>query len=866
MPKSAPNPFLIQPEETSAEKEPTASETPVSADPAPKTRRPNTTKVPPRKRSGPQTGAIGPKKATTPSAMKMQPITEVSSLGKSPIRKVPKKVVPIPEKELSKTEPIAEKELPKKEVPAPAPEIPPKTEKTVAEPTVEKVSEKPAAKPAEEPVSEKSAENRPISNIIVDVDDPSKSTGEPIENVEAAETVNEPPKKRASLRRSKRQQKIEEGLDATAIIAKRTGLDESDISLIFELGYENELGRLVGYETLKKLKYEHLRSSRADTSDYAQAYGYRGREYTSATPREQVLAAYAHDRRSLFLRVALMALLAVVLFVVDFPALFQNKFFIYALKLPYLFPTVGFVLLSVSVFLMKDRILGGWRALLRFAPSPYSAVASTIPFLLLYSVASIIAARSGILIPMNFVTEISLLFFTVCDVIRITDEVRTFHIISENGDKTVLEEVEPRKKKLRQGDRTIKILNDEAGERLYRVRPTHEIVGFFRRVNDLSAASLPFMRLTVLLLICSAAGGIAASLIMDNALRGIAVAAATLLFSVPVSATFLFFDPLRRANRHLISRRSVLVGEGSVNEYSTQKTVIFNDTETFRAKRQAQISLREGDDFRRDLRLAGILFRKLGGTLATVGTAVPENDEPDPTVNLVRLTELGVEAVVENKFRLLPGDASFLIHSGVDVPKESTDRSAIRSRGVNILYVAVNGTLKLTYEIANTMSHSFRDVIALLSQTETTLAVQSYDPNLNDAFLHVGFADGDEVVRVIKPAQFELPMSAEITDTGAVTLDGPLGTAYPLRAASLIVQTRKAGFRALLCSILPGAIFAFFAVRNLPARLLPFLPLMALAYRAIWFGVSWLISSLSLSRHAVFDDTRENLANEDQPS
>ena len=267
------------------------------------------------------------------------------------------------------------------------------------------------------------------------------------------------------------------------------------------------------------------------------------------------------------------------------------------------------------------------------------------------------------------------------------------------------------------------------------------------------------------------------------------------------------------------------------------------------------------------MRLAEILFRKLGGTLATVGNAVSENDEPDPTVNLVRLTELGVEAVVENKFRLLAGDASFLVHSGVEVPKESTDRSAIRSRGVNILYVAVNGTLKLTYEVAYTMSHSFRDIISLLAQAETTLAVQSYDPNLNDAFLHVGFADGDEVVRVIKPAQFELPMPAEITDTGAVTLDGPLGTAYPLRVASLIVQARKAGFRALtLGSILPGAVLAFFAVRNLPARLLPFLPLMALAYRAIWFGVSWLISSISLSRHAVFDDTRENLANEDQPS
>lgn len=917
LPKTASNPFLIKPETksepsaeavaseksvetpaTDAETKPDAKESPVS-DVRPKVR-PNATKVPPRKRSGLQTGAIRPKNSPVaeadlvkkPIAVKRRPIVEKAQTT-ADIRPMPKQPgrfggvptsrpavrpapVPSPSGQTSESKPasgamrvapiVSEKsfQAPVKEplsnetpakTPVAAAPVPPAPQKAVGN-TVEK---------ADEEKVEKRAEPRPASRVIVDFDGPSRSTVEPIENVEAAETVNEPPKKRSALRRAKRQRKAEEGLNATAIIAKRTGLDESDIALIFELGYENELGRLVGYETLKKLKYEHLRSSRADTSDYyAEAYGYRGKEYTSATPREQVFAAYVHDRQNLIIRIALMALLAVVLFFVDFPKILGGGFAAYSAKLPYLFPIFGLLLLGGAVFLMRGRLLAGWRAFLRFAPSPYSAVAVATPFMLLYGIASIIVARSGTLVPMNFITEVSLLFLSVCDALRMADEIRTFRVVSEVGDKTVLEEAEPRKKKLRQGNRTVKILNDEAGERLYRVRPTHEIVGFFRRMNDLSAAAVPFTRLTVLLLICAAACGILTSLVLNSPVRGILAAAATLMFSVPVSATFLFFDPLRRANRRLVSRRSVLVGEGSVNEYSGQKTVIFNDTETFRAKRQTQIVLRDGDDFRRDIRLSSILFRKLGGTLSTIGQVPSGKEETvDPPVSLVRLTEMGVEAIVE-RCRLLAGDASFLTHSGIEVPKESTDRAAIRSRGVSILYVAINGVLKLTYEISYTMSHSFRDVIALLAQTETTLAVQSYDPNLNDAFLHVGFADGDEVVRVIKPAQFELPTPAEITDTGAVTLDGPLATAYPLRAASLIVQARRMGFRALLCSILPGAVFAFFAVRNFPARLLPFLPLFALGWRALWFAAAWLISTITLSRRAVFDDTRENLANEDR--
>ena len=70
--------------------------------------------------------------------------------------------------------------------------------------------------------------------------------------------------------------------------------------------------------------------------------------------------------------------------------------------------------------------------------------------------------------------------------------------------------------------------------------------------------------------------------------------------------------------------------------------------------------------------------------------------------------------------------------------------------------------------------------------------------------------------------------------------------------------------RALLASIFPGALFAFFLAWLLPANLIPFLPLMAVGYRLIWLAVSWMISLVSLRRHAVFEDTRENLANENQ--
>ena len=799
--------------------------------------RPNTVKIPPRRRSGVNTGAIGQR----PAQPAQQPAQPAQSVQKKPAPANQKKMDDIS-----------------------APRV--GAERINAAPQ----AEEPKKAPVEEPVKEADqasadAALRSGSSVIVDFDSQASSTVEPIENTEATETVSDPSANKG--RRRPKKAPIDDGLDATSVIAKRTGLDESDIALIFELGYENELGRLVGYETLKKLKYEHLRHSRLNSGDYyGQAFGYRGKEYTSALPAENVLAAYTHDRKRLIIRIALMALISVLLFFVDFPAFFA--FLPEALTgISFLFPTVSLLLFSAGIFLTGKRILAGWRAFLKFEPTPYSIVAVAVPFLWLYGVGAIVTAilsPAAALPPMNFATNTALLLLVVCDALRIVDEIRTFKMVSSPELKTILEEVEPRKKKLRQGNRTVKIINDEAGQALYRVRRAHEAVGFFRRVNDLSASTGTFTWMIVLTLICAVVGGFSTSLIFSSPLRGVLVFAGVLIFSIPASAIFLFFDPLRRANRHLVSRRSVLVGEGSVNEYSRPKTIIFNDTDAFRAKRQTQLNLPDGDEFRRDIRFAEALFRKVGGTLATVEQPILMEEDPNLTISLVRLTETGVEAMIDNKYRILAGDSTFLLHSDVDIPRESTDRAVGRSRGVSALYVAINGTLKLTYEIAYTMNQSFREIISLLIRANTTLAVQSYDPNLNDSFLHVGFADGDEVVRVIKPAQFEIPATSEITDTGAVTLDGPLATAYPLRAASLIVRARQSGFRALLTSIFPGALLAFFLAWLLPANLIPFLPLMAVGYRLIWLGVSWLISAVSLRRQAVFEDTRENLANESQ--
>ena len=750
--------------------------------------------------------------------------------------------------------PAAEAETPHTAEPAPAP-------RTVNRPSFGGMSiprqraadpapaHAPAKTPEPAPSSEKQGtgkENKAVK--------PSQERKTSVKKTAPAKTAGKKPSA-FSQRREKKRRTEEETLDATEMITRQTGLNENDIAMIFELGYENELGKLVGHETLKRLKYEHLRRERATSGSFgSDAFGYRGREYSSAAPAKPVLAAFAQDRGRLILRIALLVLLAVLAIPADFPTLFGATLTDVSANYPYLFPLAGLILLILAILVSLRHVFSGWRAFLRFAPTPDSPVAVAISATLIYSTVCLIGTGNEHFFPMTFPAVSALLSLSVCDALRIADQMRTFRLFSAPVEKTVLEETEPRKKRLRLGKRIVKILNDEEGEQIYRVRRTGETVGFFHRVNDLSDASHTFSRFTILLLVSTAAAGISASLWSGSGTRGILAAVIALMSALPISAVLLFYDPLRRANRRLTARGTALIGEESVAEYSGHKTVIFSDVEVFLSHRKALIAIRDGDDFRRDMRIAGILFRKLSGTLDPIGQNAPGKKETDPPVVLNHLTETGVDATVDGQTRVLAGSAAFLTQNGISVPKESTDRSAQRGKQTGLLYVAIDGTVRLSYEIGYEMTAEFGGILRTLEGTDTVPAIYSCDPCLSDPFLREGFSDvtGEPALRSVKPVQPDEKPVAEVTDSGIVSLKGSASAAFSLRAAALIASIRKRGMRWLSVASLLGAVLALCAAAILPPDLLPWLPLFALGYRVFWSAIALLISSVGLRKGAIF--------------
>ncbi len=658
--------------------------------------------------------------------------------------------------------------------------------------------------------------------------------------VDAPEEIQRTEKPTNLLQRMKmrREALAEKKMSAMEIIRRRSGFSDDDIEMIFELGYESEFGRLVGYDNLKKLKYDHLhRMSRESNKRYRTAFGYCGQDSVSPQNKARSIAKYMHDRRTLIVRTLLTVLALFLVVLLDYPALIGGGYEAFDASMPLLFPILSAIVMVAATVLSYKQFNAGIRSYFKVKPTPYSTLSVIVPFVLLYDIVAMIAQVP--LMHLNCVATGALLLVCLCDVFRLTSEMRVFRLLATDVPKTVLEPTEPRKKKLRQGKKLIKIINDDLDESFYHVHDAQLTMGFFRRFNEMEAAHAPFRILLTLPLILGFLAGFVVALTngLGDALNTFATIS---VLGMPGAACFGFFFPLCHANNLLTRRNCALIGEEAVEEYNESKTVIFNDYRLCRAVSCSELAVRDkSDDLRRDLKLAGILFRKIGGSLEEIGKATATKSA-DPNVAFVRIADSGVEAVIDNQFHVIAGDANFLKKSGIRIPRETADRALRRSANVGLLYFAVDGVLKLTYDIEYALDPHFEIIAERLADPNTSVAIQSYNPNLDEEFLgQIRHAEAVPV-RVIKPGKYESNALLEISDTGAVALGGEEHIVNPLYAAKKINETKRISF------YLQAAAAAISCVGTLVLMLLSQETLLTPAVFGLYY-LGWTVASAIIS-------------------
>ncbi|MBQ8416773.1 MAG: hypothetical protein IJX13_07780 [Clostridia bacterium] len=615
--------------------------------------------------------------------------------------------------------------------------------------------------------------------------------------------------------RERRERQAEENLSALELIRKKSGFSEDDIAMMLELGYESELGRVVGYDNLKRLKNDHKNKMHSHSHKQYQltALGLCGEENANARTKARIIAAYARDRKYLILRTLLTALATILLLFLDLPLLIGSEFAAGLGAYPLLLPIVSACVFVLASALSYRQLIAGLKSAFALHPSPYSLPALLFPLCFCYDVTCLIAG--GATIRINFIYAALLLLYAICDVLRLLCEMRVFRLVATDSVKTVLESTVPRKKKLRQGKKLVKIINDDIDESFYRVHHAEETEGFFRRFNTFSSVSRHIYVLLGVMLGSAFTVSFVYLIARADPMGALSAFATVLFASAPVVSAVAWFYPLCRANKLLSERNCALVGDEAVEEYSHSKTVIFNDSMLYNAEKCTHIAVRESEDMQKDMKLAGILFRKIGGALESVGR-INATKAPDPSVAFVRIADRGVEAIVDNQYHMIAGHAEFLKKCGIRIPKETSDKALRRGENTGLMYVSIDGVLKLRYEIEYSVKPSFERIACDLSDIDTTVALQSYDPNLNEAFLQLNRSGGAAPIRIIKPGRYESDSVLKVSDTGAVALGDTTDIVYPLHAAKGAAASKHFAMRLQLFStalgIAGGAILAFLSL------------------------------------------------------
>ena len=133
-------------------------------------------------------------------------------------------------------------------------------------------------------------------------------------------------------------------------VERRTGMNRDDLSMVMALGYDHELSRLIGRDALKRLKIEFTQQARpTDPRAFRTAFGYRNREYTGEQSRELILANYTRDKKRLILRIAVTALMLLLLLPSELAPLFGGALAQYRAAIPPLFPLLSLVVLLTII-------------------------------------------------------------------------------------------------------------------------------------------------------------------------------------------------------------------------------------------------------------------------------------------------------------------------------------------------------------------------------------------------------------------------------------------------------------------------------------------------------------------------------------
>ena len=596
------------------------------------------------------------------------------------------------------------------------------------------------------------------------------------------------------------------------------GLDDKDINLMIALGYEDELEKAIGKKTVDEFS-DQLSAEIVDFIDIDKSYAFDGFELHSPEKFRSVGNKYKNENHMMKMRLIGTTAVAFALLIFELLGAFGVTLG-GALNIHH-YPVVGIMLslqlLVIAASLSFKQLFDGLLDAVTFNPSPESVPAVAVVMTVIYDVImALIAPNTGLHL-YNFPAALCLVFMVLNEYFDLSREIRAFHTIATRRPKYAMtaSNAEERTAEEEMADAFAEDTQNSSVANAFEVKKVSFIDNYFRRTNIRSLKNkktnlliYPFIALAIAL-------GILSYVTNKSGVTAFNISILTVLFCMPMSSLFIYSFPFYSAVKNAFGYDATIIGEESIDEYSGAGTVTFAEKDVFPSFTTVTkgIKLYDNNAIYYVLYHLASLYSKIGGPLKERLLQATAEMGHSEDVEIVSVSQKGIEAIIDGKVRVLAGQASYMAECGIFVGNDPDDAQMLVD-GTTALYLVLDGVLSAKLYVNYEIDPEFENVIEILASEGMEAVIRTSDPNIDEELLASKLRVSRFPARIVK-CHPEANADLSNAESGIVSRSSLAALSYAMALCNKILRVRKTcrtvGVMSMIVGVIMMAFLAFFS-------------------------------------------------------
>ena len=559
-------------------------------------------------------------------------------------------------------------------------------------------------------------------------------------------------------------------------------LDDDDISLLLDFGYDDEIKSEAGAGRTNEIKRQKKNSVTLEKSE--RILGYSGEEYMGHAQDKAIKNKYASDKKKIIVRISLIAAIAV--FMLGASIFYHAGVYVDNSIYPY----IEAMAILISAVVAAPGLIEGAREIAKLDPKNYSIPVFLMIVQLAYDLFVIILQlganpSDGKLMTCGFLVICSVAVSLMSDALECSAQTNTFEVVSSDGRIYSAEKFIKPKNDVNDKNSSRTISSDAMlGNCIYRVKETDIAHGYFSRMSKKSDKCLRIMYFMGILPIVALIMGCVSLIESGDTYVALSSVMTVMFMGFPISFTLFRAIPYFYMTKNLMADKCAIVGDVSGCDYKDVDMIMFDDVDAVKVTESIEIRPEGNPDVASAIKIASRAFKALGGPLSRILATEPDEDEA--SVNIVSIRDNGIEFYMDSYLHVVVGDKNFMSIHGMKV---SSDKKIISSSSDNkataVLYVAFNGVPQLGYIVSSKINEEFSNTIKNLAANGIKTAVATYSPLLNDYYFEAHKPEGVASAVVHKPTVFEPKDKTYFVDGGMFAIG------EPTKIANTVIEAKK---------------------------------------------------------------------------